>query len=211
MGAVSLCAPNILRASTEIEVELCLLLDCSSSMFVEYTKHFQVQLHGHKEALLRSDIQESWLPYRPLVSVFVWADTVIPLFSMQMKSTDDFQILSQELLARAPVQIFDAGRTYHKEVLRYFNAREKTTFRRVLDISTDEAPDTEDQARCKELRDSLFASGTQINVLSIDSDGESTTALQDCLVTPNGFAYKIGGFKDYHAGIAAKMRQDLMM
>lgn len=211
LGAGSLCVPFVLKASTKVEVELCLLLDCSSSMFEKFTNHFLVQLRGHTEALAMPVIQESWLPYRPLVSLFVWADNVLPLFSMQMMNVDDFTSLGKELIASAPTETFGGGRTFHKEALRYFSKKEKTTLRRVLDISTDEGPIAGDQSRCRELRDTLYATGTQVNVLSIDDDGASTKALEDCLVTPNGFVHKIGGFRDYKKGIAKKMALDLMM
>lgn len=208
-SATALYTPTVICAATKIDVEICLLFDCSGSMFNEDTMHFQVQKQGHIEALGLQAIQETWLPYRPLVSIYAWSEKVLPIFAMQLSKQEDFEILRVAISEKVTALSFIGSNTYHHEILHYFVENEKTTYRRVIDISTDEPPKPDEQPQCADLRDTLQATGTEVNVLSIDTSGKNTAILREYVVTQGGFALQISSFKDYKQGIADKMVQDL--
>lgn len=208
--AVPFCATKSVYATIP-EVELCLMFDCSASMFSDDGAHARTQLRGHVEALNRPDIQSLWLNLRPVVSLFAWSEIVRPLYSKQVSDTADFAELQKAMLTFVPHTSLSPANTIHSNVLRYFVQQQKTTIRRVVDISTDEAPHAKFFAACQQARDQLFETGTKVNVLSIDSrGGDMTKQLQNSVATSNGFVRQIESFADYGEGIAQKLLEDML-
>ncbi|MXD62538.1 DUF1194 domain-containing protein, partial [Escherichia coli] len=92
-----------------------------------------------------------------------------PLYAIDIKVEADFATLQRAMIALVPNRRLGFGSTLHYAVLQYFKQHPKTTARRVVDISTDEAPQRQAVVNCLELRPQLEAQGTMVNALCIDA------------------------------------------
>lgn len=218
MVAATIASPALVRAST-INLELCLLFDCSGSMYgrngpgLEYEsgiKPWRIQRDGHIAALLDPEVTEA-LVWRGGVRVkcFIWSDTISQISDHRILSAGDIKRVATSVFSKIPEEQPSVEGTNHVAALRRFSTPPESG-RRVVDISTNEYPKGEAAAACSFYRDIISSYGGTVNVLSVDEGDEVTGQLSRHVQTIDGFTEKSVGWSGYHRAIKRKLLGEIV-
>lgn len=219
-GAMCLAAPNVLRGG-ETTIELCCMLDQSSSMFetevlgmntVTDSEKHRVQRQGHIDGLRLPEVSEFLIWHQVRVRMFVWSTAAELVCEGVISSRLALEkLLSEFAQSSLPRNILYDGSTYHEHALMIFRNRPAPGIRRIIDVSTDEAPWGEKELACRQVRDLITGYGGKINVLAFDEYG--TGFIVDSLVrnvqSPNGFTQVAASIAAYEKAIQDKFIGEL--
>jgi len=206
--------------------ELWLCLDDSRSMieglFGDLTNNWYAQKEGHIEALRNQTIQNIMIDSDTFVRIVLWSDTrfVRLLAERRVRTPADIRVLVSGLRSLQLLDYPFKSKTRHEYLMQSALLQPVIGERRILDISTDEAPLPDRWRSVMGARNALEKIGTQVNVLSIDPYPElmsfKTKILQETVQTrqqyiPGSFTQQVSGddIADYATGLISKLVLEL--
>lgn len=207
-----------------VPVELCLLLDNSTSMFSEYVtmangsrvKHIDIQNAGHIGALRSPGVRNLLVSQQVFVRVVAWSSDQRPLAAQQINVPDDVDLLIAKMQAAFPTGPIWGGGTRHAEILKYvIETVPRVGDRRVIDLSTDQAVAPFSVAGAEQARTMCEYQGDTINAITVDGSSSQYVmqSVRKYIVTrePKGFGMNVTSWRGYPEAIERKVHYDLLM
>lgn len=233
MGATAV-APRMSFAQQVPSAQLCLALDCSTSMYSNaslvdgnYMTHAQIQLLGHQAALADPIVQALLIKKTILLRAIAWSDpadnrVIVP--DMIITTPDDVDVFSNMLGLMVP-GYHEYMQTNHAGLIDFAQSVAVPNLKHIIDVCSDEAPfkgksaaspdkveESPEFLACKLERDAAFATGTTINILPIDASNNTYVKdiLSECLMTLDGIAVPGEGWWSFVDAMTLKMQLELM-
>lgn len=212
-------APSVMSAerAARSEIELCLLLDTSGSMFSGYTNHIlhaEVQRQGHIESLRDPEIQRTLVRRNAVVRIVLWNQTARLVGDPVLISHEsDIERVIDRISANVPWRKEDAmsaANTYHDVGVRAVLSLPLLADRRIIDITTD---DSVIQDRVEDCRANALVAeqcDTRINVLGIGLDETKRQSVEESLTTKDGLYIAVNDWTGYTEGLREKLRAEVM-
>lgn len=207
------------KGSFVSELELHLCLDWSGSMYLD-SQHHRIQRNGHLEALDDLGIRRRLLGAQPVVYVWLWAQLplVEPLCCIHIRREADIAELRRviESAGHGPAPAQD---TYHSVIFDKLLQLPPLGARRIIDISTDEAPtQVSAQTYCGILRSQMCANtalnygvDTTVNVIALNVPQAEHIYLREHVCTDEGFLIAAHSSGDYGPGIRKKLYTEVSL
>ncbi len=209
--------PNALAKSIQVDLELVLAIDASSSVDPD---EFALQMGGIATAFRQPRIWEAikgGATGRIAVAIVMWADATIP------KAETDWYVIASEADALAFAAL--AGSLPRGVVggtgigdglavaMRKFDRNGITGLRQVIDVSGDgrETPPREIVVTMPTARSMALSRGVTINGLAILNEDRALDAWyrNNVIVGPQSFVIAIRDFDDFAEAIARKLLREI--
>jgi hypothetical protein len=215
---VSLGLTPYAQASVKPDLELILALDMSGSVFrkdnMERKSHWDVQIEGHLYALSHPDVRGMLLAGKTFLRLVTWSDSSAKVKSIFEQILDSEQVYKDAIACLYNIhgqncysEFCDS--TEHYWLMGAINKFVPMGRRRVLDISTDEVPDTTSRTVLKGAREIFEGTGGTVNALGVKMDAESMNTLRLDLCSPHGFCIGAQKSGDYAEALLQKVRLEI--
>jgi hypothetical protein len=216
-GAATVASPFVCKAYGEnlSELELILALDTSGSVFDNDKRHWIVQLQGHIFALSQHKLRQKFVEDRVYLRIVTWSDYRNPVQQVFAGLVNSFTVCDQAIEVLHAQRNRTCGRrhcspTHHFWLVKGVNEIAPQSKHRVLDVSTDQAPEKLWQADLNVSREIFYLQGGTINALAVKMSKEGQLALRSQLCSPDGFCIGVDTDAHYAEALTSKIWSEIV-